>query len=374
MTRRVLLTGAVLALLSSVFAFRASSRMPDFEVYWRSGARAAAAEPLYRTEDEHYQLKYLPAFAVLAIPAAALPLPAAKALWFTASAVLLGAALALSLGSLRVRHKPGWLLVTLTLLTMAKFYGHELVLGQVNLLFVVVILAALGLLLRTQEAASGAMVALAIVIKPYAIIFLPWLFARRAPVPLAWAFVGLAAALALPAAIYGLSGTVSLHQEWWHTVTTSTAPNLLNADNVSLAAMYAKWLGPGPLATRLTLLTAAALLAAAALVVVRRRGVESPDALEVALLLTLIPLLSPQGWDYVFLISTPAVMYLINHEAQLPPAIRAGTIAALLVIAFSLYDVLGREAYGTFMALSVISVCYLVVLAGLVTLRLRGLA
>ncbi len=67
-------------------------------------------------------------------------------------------------------------------------------------------------------------------------------------------------------------------------------------------------------------------------------------------------------------------MYLINYEAQLPPAIRAGTIAALLVIAFSLYDVLGREAYGTFMALSVISVCYLVVLAGLVTLRLRGLA
>ena len=31
-------------------------------------ARAAQAEPLYRTDDGHFQFKYLPAFAVLAIP------------------------------------------------------------------------------------------------------------------------------------------------------------------------------------------------------------------------------------------------------------------------------------------------------------------
>ena len=36
------------------------------------------------------------------------------------------------------------------------------------------------------------------------------------------------------------------------------------------------------------------------------------------LLLTLIPLLSPQGWDYVFLVSTPAIMLLVNYEDRLP--------------------------------------------------------
>ena len=47
--------------------------MPDFEVYWKAGIRARLAEPLYRSEDQHYQLKYLPGFAVLAIPQACSP-------------------------------------------------------------------------------------------------------------------------------------------------------------------------------------------------------------------------------------------------------------------------------------------------------------
>ena len=76
--------------------------MPDFEVYWRAGARALAAEPLYREEDGHYQFKYLPAFAMLAIPAALLPLPVAKGIWFTISTALVAVVLAASLTLLPV--------------------------------------------------------------------------------------------------------------------------------------------------------------------------------------------------------------------------------------------------------------------------------
>ena len=83
----------------------------------------------------------------------------------------------------------------------------------------------------------------------------------------------------------------------------------------------------------------------AALFAVRRRVV-APAGLEAAMLLTLIPLLSPQGWDYVFLIATPAVMYLVNYDRDLPALLRGVTWTALAVIAFSLYDVIGRRAYG----------------------------
>ena len=72
----------------TVFTIRASDSMADFEVYWRGATRAAAAEPLYRVDDEHYRFKYFPSFAVLMIPVGLLPLPAAKAAWFTASALL----------------------------------------------------------------------------------------------------------------------------------------------------------------------------------------------------------------------------------------------------------------------------------------------
>jgi len=71
-----LLAAAVLAALAALFAFKAAAKMPDFEVYWRAGVRARAAEPLYRDEDVHFRLKYLPAFAVLSIPAGLLPLTA----------------------------------------------------------------------------------------------------------------------------------------------------------------------------------------------------------------------------------------------------------------------------------------------------------
>ena len=114
------LVGACVALFF-VFRAQAARKMPDFEVYWTAGVRARLAEPLYRSEDRHYQLKYLPAFAVLAIPLAMLPLTVAKAAWFGITAGLIPVLLALSLGLLPARRRPPWLLALLTAILMAKF-------------------------------------------------------------------------------------------------------------------------------------------------------------------------------------------------------------------------------------------------------------
>ncbi len=372
--KRAALACAVLAVLGGLYAFKAAEKMPDFEVYWRSGERAARAEPLYRADDGHFQLKYLPAFAMLAIPIAWFPLPVAKAIWFALSAGVLGAFVAMSVGLLPQRHKRTWVVVLCTVIAMAKFYGHELILGQVNLLLGVIVTAAVHLLRQDRDSASGSLLALAAIVKPYAVIFIPWLMSiRRSRAALA-AIVGVAIAAALPIVVYGFSGTWALHVDWWHTVTASTAPNLLNADNVSLAAMSAKWLGDGAAARWLTALTSAALLGVAVDVVRRRWYVAEPLALEAALLLTLVPLLSPQGWDYVLLLATPAVALLVNYERGLPVALRTATFAALAIAAFSLFDIMGRRAYGVFMSLSIVTVCFLVVVAALYALRVRRIA
>jgi hypothetical protein len=366
-----LLAAAVIAALAALFAFKAAAKMPDFEVYWRAGVRALAAEPLYREEDAHFRLKYLPAFAVLCIPAGLLPLTASKAAWFTVSVGMIPILLALSLSLPPERRRPVWVLAGLTFVLMAKFYGHELILGQVNLCFAVLIVAAVLALQSNRKAAGGLLFALAVVIKPYAVLFLPWLAAGREGRALAAAAAGICAALLLPVPIYGPQGTAALHLAWWQTVTESTAPNLLNADNVSLAAMFAKWLGVGQIAALAAAVSGAVLLLLAAAVVALRRRVSAPEGLEAAMLLTLIPLLSPQGWDYVFLIATPAVVYLVNYDRNLPPPLRAATWLALAAIGFSLYDVLGRAAYARFMALSIISVCFVVVFFALTVLRWR---
>ena len=364
----------VLALAAVALAPKVTGKMADFEVYWTAAARARAAEPLYRVEDGHYQFKYLPAFAVLTIPVALLPLGAAKALWFAVSVALLAAFVSLSIALLPRLARPRWLIAAVVVVAMGKFYGHELVLGQVNLLFGTTVVLAVAALSRGQEAPAGALIALAIVIKPYAVIFLPWLAARRRLASVATVIGGLLAALLLPALLYGFAGAVDLHAAWWRTVTDSTAPNLTNADNVSVAGMFSKWLGVTSVARTATIATSLGLLATAAFVFARRRRVERPDVLEASLLLMLIPLLSPQGWDYVFLLATPAIALLANVDKQLPTVMRFLTIAAVLVIGLSLYDVMGRATYASFMQLSIITLCFLVLVAALTTLRLRATA
>ena len=353
---------------------RKPGEMRDFEVYWTAAARAAAARPLYRADDGHYQFKYLPAFAVVTSPVARVPLETAKRTWFVASAALLCVLLALSLEILPERRRLGPLIVAATIVVMGKFYGHELVLGQVNLLFAV--LAAAGIyMLRTGEiTASSLLFVAAVVIKPYAVVFLPWvvlLRGTRALWPLAAAG---AAVVSLPALLYGVDNAVLLHQQWWTTVTASTAPNLTNADNVSLAGFFAKWLGQNATATAATAVASLACALTFSYAVWCGRGIRGREALEGCLLLILIPLLSPQGWDYVFLIATPAVALLVNDARELPAAWRAILYLALATIGLSLFDVLGRERYAVFMAWSILTLCFIVLLSALVVLRRRGVA
>jgi hypothetical protein len=367
--------GAAFVLLAVALASpRVTREMPDFEVYWRAAVRAAAAEPLYRAEDQHYQFKYLPAFAVLAAPLGLLPLQQAKIFWFGLSVALLLALVASSLHLPAERRKPRWLLAAAVVLAMGKFYGHELVLGQVNLLFGVIAVGSLLWLKHGRDVPAGLLIALAVVVKPYAALFVPWLLAQRRPRAFAAAAAGVTAALALPALVYGVPGTVALHGQWWRTVFESTAPNLLNQDNVSLAAMFAKWMGPGPAAAWLAAAAAVTLLFIAGLALAQRGKVACPEGLEGALLLTLIPLLTPQGWDYVFLIATPAVVYLGNYEDRLPRALRVAAVGAVAVIGLSLFDLMGRANYARFMSLSIITLCFLVVIAALAVLRARGVA
>ena len=371
---RVLLGALALVSLVAVFTTRVSRKMPDFEVYWTAGQRAITAEPLYRAADGHFQFKYLPAFALLVSPLATVPLPLAKAGWFAGSAVLMVVLLWLSLLAIPdLKKPPVWLLV-LTFLAMAKFYAHELVLGQVNLLFGVLVVLAIVWMRKGREIPAGLLLALAVVVKPYAVIFAPWLVTRRNRVACAAMAAGVIVLLLLPVARYGWDGNLRLLGDWWYTVTSTTEGNLRNPDNVSLSAMFTKWLGAPSPAPVLAAVTGAILLALAGVVMAGRGRLAVPDTLEGALLLLLIPLLSPQGWDYVFLIGTPAVMLLINELASLPRELRYATIAAIAIAALSIFDLMGRAAYSTFMRLSLITICFLIQAAALITLRFRRAA
>jgi hypothetical protein len=136
--------------------------------------------------------------------------------------------------------------------------------------------------------------------------------------------------------------------------------------------MYSRWLEPGATSRALAAGSSIVALALAAYVFWRRRTVSFPELLEAGLLLTLIPLLSPQGWDYTLLLATPAVMCLINYSDRLPPALKTLTVLALAVVGLTIYDVIGRAAFSAFMDQSGITIAFIVIVGALVTLRQRA--
>jgi hypothetical protein len=371
---RVALVCVLAAAAACVFVFKASHRMPDFEVYWRAGARAAHAEPLYRVADGEYQFKYFPAFAMLAIPIGVLPLPAAKMVWFIASVGALVALLWLSVRALPERRKTAGLLVLVLIAGLGRYYAQELVLGQINLWFTLVIITTMLAFKRGREARGGFLVVLAIVVKPYALILVPWLAARRQKRSIVAALVGAGAACLLPAGVYGFTGAAALHLEWWRTVRDTTAGTLTHPDNISLAGMYTKWFGATPVAAWLAIATAALLLAAGTVAFVYRRGVARPDGLEIALLAAMTPVLSPQGWGYVAVVSTPAIGYLTNYEDRLPKPLRWLMFLAIAAIGLTLFDLLGRRLYYILVRNSITTLGILVVIASLLILRLKKTA
>jgi len=371
---RWLVVLALVLIAAVAYIARIQYEMIDFITWRQSAVRALQAEPLYRPEDGHYQFKYLPMFAVVMAPLGTLSQDVGKLIWFAISVVFLAALLRWSVVALPDRRLSLVTLLVTTVILMAKFYVHELLLGQTNLLLGVLLVGALLAVQRDRALSAGALIGAAVFVKPYALILMPWLFVAKGWRAAAMAASVVTTGLLLPATIYGWIGNLDLLRGWLRTVTDSTAPNLLGNDNVSIAAMWAKWLGPGFSATLLTLLTLASI---GGLLIVswrRRRGLAAPEYLECALLMLLIPLVSPQGWDYLLLLATPAVVCLMDRWREFPRLWQWGLGIALALMGLSSFDLMGRALYGRFMSLSIISVCALVVAVGLIHARRLRLA
>ncbi|HWW87022.1 MAG TPA: glycosyltransferase family 87 protein [Vicinamibacterales bacterium] len=349
-------------------------KMPDFEVSWRAGRRILLAESLYRTTDQHFQEKYFPVFGMAMVPLALLPLRVAKITWYYASIAAIAGLVAMSISLLPHRKRPPAVLAFIGTVAMLKFFAHEVNLGQCNALMVLLVLVGFQFLMRDRPGVAGASFALSAVVKPYAIIVLPYLFARRSLLAFGTMLTAIVAILLVPAAIYGMSGNFGQLEGWARTVLNSSPPNLLNQDNVSIWAMYSKWFGAGAVSVDLAFGTIAAIVVTFLGLIRTGADLPHPEYLEMAVLLALVPLFSPQGWDYVLLAATPAVVLLANELSGLPPSIRWTAGGAVAVMAFSVFDLMGRRAYAAFMSASAITVCAIVLLASMAYMRIYRIA
>jgi Glycosyltransferase family 87 len=339
-----------------------------------AAARFLANETLYVPDDGHYQFKYLPASAVLMVPFILVSKDVAEFTWFALMVVMAWALVRLSLAALPDRRRSAQVLVWLSLLLTGKFLVKELVMGQFNLPLGLLLLGAVIAAQRGRVLAAGASVAAGVFVKPYALVLVSWLVWSLGWRPLVPFGLVLTCGLLLPAATYGWNGNLTLLNEWYRTVTETTAPNLLTPENISLASMWAKWTQPGPAAQGLALASAVGAVVMGLFVMSRRRHVAEPNYLEGAYFFVLVPLLSPQGWDYVLVLALPAYMCLVDRWRDLSPIWRHAALMGFFLTSFTIFDLLRRPLYTLLMQLAAVSVGALLIAACLVSLRWRAVA
>jgi Glycosyltransferase family 87 len=375
---RRLLIRAILFVLIVVAAYALvrlkRAELVDFVVPRTAAVRFLAQEPLYRPEDGHYQYKYLPAFAVLMVPFTWVPKEVAELAWFALTVAMTWGFVRLSLAALPNRRLSERTLFWLMLLLNGKFLVKELAFGQFNLPVALLLMGAVIAAQHGMGLVAGASVAADVFVKPYALVLLPWLAWTLGWRPFILFGLVLAGGLLLPAVSYGWNGNLSLLHEWYRTVTDTTAPNLLAFENISFASMWAKWLGPGPAAARLALASAVGAVAAGLALMSRRNQVAEPNYLEGAYFLVLVPLISPQGWDYVLLIGLPAYMCLVDRWIDLSSSWRVVGATGIFLTSFTIFDLLRRPLYTHLMQLGAISVGAVLIAATLIRLRWRALA
>jgi len=225
-----------------------------------------------------------------------------------------------------------------------------------------------------NETLSGLSWGLAVALKPYALIFFPYFLVKKKWRSLAYACGLLAVAFLVPSSYYGIKGNMTVHQEWISTFFKSTPTFLTTQDNVSIIAFFSKWIGHQNLSLFFAGLTISLLALLILFLILKGKGLHRTPVLECSVLLICIPLVSPLGWDYTFLMSLLGITIVLRQFQNYTFFWKIVLIVNLCIISLSLYDLLGRETYSLFMSWSVLTINFLFLIGYLSFLRIKKIA
>jgi uncharacterized membrane protein (GlpM family) len=175
----------------------------DFNVYYRTGHRVLHGLAIYPPDDSDRFL-YAPIFAIAFAPIAALPRRLAQLVFFAINAFAL-VEFILGSGTIlfgRVRKLPASLIV-LPVLFAFVFIDNNIEHGQVNLPTLALIVWAIVHAEESRNASAGAMLAAAILIKPFALLAALYLLIRRRFAALTWTAAAGVTLLAAPIVVFG---------------------------------------------------------------------------------------------------------------------------------------------------------------------------
>jgi hypothetical protein len=324
----------------------------DFNVYYRAGTRVLNGESLYRLDESSHFL-YAPIFAIAFAPFAALPLRLAQFAWYVVSAVSL---VALIRGSARMlferefRLTPALIIVPVML--SAHLIDNNIEHGQINLPTLALTVWAIVFAEEDRAFASGAMLATAVLIKPFAALAGLFLILERKWLPLLYSVACGIILLIAPIAVFGPRGALDATRSYLSVVSSMTDRYTLMLTNQSATSAVARILSLGHGADAATsqaglLIGTAieiAMVAAVAFWFLRDMEVGSRDGLrpyrfELAALFCIMPSLVPISWkSYYAALLVPYMLLTFVVWTNRPPGAPRPTMTLALLSASAILN------------------------------------
>jgi len=278
---------------------------------------------------------YLPLYAVLLGPLAAMPLPTAYAAFLIFDAVLWATLVVLSFKLVRPAQELRAPLCAVALLVTASFLPAIQTLHHGSPSLVVAVLVVGGLVLERsgRSRSAGLVLALAVLIKVVPVLVLAYLAFRRRWTALVWSAIAGAGLLGLSVAVAGFDA----HVRWL----TEIAPGLAagaetgtwfepacHPENQSVTGVLCRFLGSRtPGLSTISSAVAGALVLLAALSMARRRRSEELPAVETSLVIVTLLLASTITWFHHMTLMLPVVLTLFVAAAG-SQGLRRGVLGA----------------------------------------------
>lgn len=204
----------------------------DFPIYWQAARTLLAGGSPYDVRSGLHGYVYLPWFALLLAPLAALPLPVAAACWYGANLAFLWLAGRALLDALRATGplpRARWLV--LATLPLTGLVHDNLVLGQANLLLALLVAWTVRAATRARGAA-GIPLGLAAALKmPAALLLAPLMLRGRARAAASFA-LAVTCAIALPFLGSGIPLGQRMLRDWRAKVVAPAAAGELQGSKI----------------------------------------------------------------------------------------------------------------------------------------------
>jgi hypothetical protein len=373
---------SLLALVGDVSTSRFDMR--DFEVYHKTARRALHGEELYSIpEDGHYVFKYSPVAGILFIPLAVLPLPVAQYVYWALLTILFIVGIRLFAGLLetaqvghgvdcRTKH-----FVFFALLSVVMHFHRELHLGQVNMLLLVMYIFLTEALVKNKAEIFGWLLGASIFIKPFGLIFLPYLIVKRKYMEVAYTVAILGFLSLLPFIFYpSVEAVVRLYSSWWDELVTELAvkQNLLAGGNHTIFSVLARFTPIRFVLENVMVQKLYQLILLGWIGLSVWRYIKRNDSIgnhaeavvkEMALLMAFIPLLAFTS-ENAFVFALPVVLCVMFHYGGLTVMQKVLLVCGMVCIGGNIYDVVGRGVNHFLLSLSIYTWGTLLVLLVLV--------